>query len=557
MILGASANVLDYGADPTGVNDSTAAIQQALNTGKSVYFPAGVYVTDPLTIPFQSRGAVLYGDGFYHYSATQQTVIKARTAGQAHVFKIGSSGGSGTDCLTFKDMRIDGDGKASKVIDGTFGAFLTITDCGIYNGVSYGVYSMQGLMRITRCFMAGSNIQCHMWSDSSATDTEFGGGAVGILLAAGGNRLVNIWANSCSNACVALRPYDNSTNHINTSIVNLYAGEVLNVNRPVIDILGTASNRVQQVHIANSFIVTSVGAGAYGMPSKIDGGIYLGYCKDISISNVQFRGQGIYATTTSYTPWSIYAGVEVDGMTINGCVFRDINRNPIYLDSNVSSVTINGCEFVDWDLDEHAAGGEAAAIRISSGRVAVTGNTFSIGGGQTQPYPINVANANMVNFTNNYLSMPNATSVAGTGVISGINRVGPAATEMQASNLLMLNSIIDSTTANKAGQNYVSSGTIGSAGSGVAETINLTTLANTSRQQFYIAQIGQQGTGSHHAVYFISVYGSSAVATRIAGDDAVPGGNALQLQFSGLTLQAVVGSSYGALTFRWALTPLY
>lgn len=36
-------NVVDYGADPTGVNDSTAAIQDATDTGQAVCFPEGTY----------------------------------------------------------------------------------------------------------------------------------------------------------------------------------------------------------------------------------------------------------------------------------------------------------------------------------------------------------------------------------------------------------------------------------------------------------------------------------------------------------------------------------
>lgn len=42
MILGAPVNILDYGADPTGVTDSTAAFQAALNAG-SVVIPPGNY----------------------------------------------------------------------------------------------------------------------------------------------------------------------------------------------------------------------------------------------------------------------------------------------------------------------------------------------------------------------------------------------------------------------------------------------------------------------------------------------------------------------------------
>jgi len=42
MILGAPVNILDYGADPTGVADSTAAFQAAINAG-SVVVPPGNY----------------------------------------------------------------------------------------------------------------------------------------------------------------------------------------------------------------------------------------------------------------------------------------------------------------------------------------------------------------------------------------------------------------------------------------------------------------------------------------------------------------------------------
>jgi parallel beta-helix repeat protein len=51
MIQDSAANVADFGADPTGVADSTVAIQAALSTGvNGVYFPAGTYtVTGTLT----------------------------------------------------------------------------------------------------------------------------------------------------------------------------------------------------------------------------------------------------------------------------------------------------------------------------------------------------------------------------------------------------------------------------------------------------------------------------------------------------------------------------
>lgn len=57
-----SVSVKDFGAVGDGVTDDTAAIQTALNTGKSVYFPQGSYlITSGLTITANYQ--TLYGDG--------------------------------------------------------------------------------------------------------------------------------------------------------------------------------------------------------------------------------------------------------------------------------------------------------------------------------------------------------------------------------------------------------------------------------------------------------------------------------------------------------------
>jgi hypothetical protein len=61
MITGAPVNILDYGADLTGVADSTSAIQMAVNAGKKVYFPAGTYkVTATINLV---EGSFIFGDG--------------------------------------------------------------------------------------------------------------------------------------------------------------------------------------------------------------------------------------------------------------------------------------------------------------------------------------------------------------------------------------------------------------------------------------------------------------------------------------------------------------
>lgn len=64
MISGATLNVLDFGADPTGVTDSTAAIQAAIDAGygKEVFIPKGTYrLTSGITV---TSGIGLRGEGF-------------------------------------------------------------------------------------------------------------------------------------------------------------------------------------------------------------------------------------------------------------------------------------------------------------------------------------------------------------------------------------------------------------------------------------------------------------------------------------------------------------
>lgn len=62
MISGTPANILDYGADPTGVADSTTAIQAALDASSNVYIPSGTYkTTAALSITGNSK--FVHGDG--------------------------------------------------------------------------------------------------------------------------------------------------------------------------------------------------------------------------------------------------------------------------------------------------------------------------------------------------------------------------------------------------------------------------------------------------------------------------------------------------------------
>lgn len=64
MITGAPANVLDFGADPTGVADSTAAFNAIIAVQRPIYAPAGIYKVSSLNV-VDYDGFELSGDGAF------------------------------------------------------------------------------------------------------------------------------------------------------------------------------------------------------------------------------------------------------------------------------------------------------------------------------------------------------------------------------------------------------------------------------------------------------------------------------------------------------------
>lgn len=105
LITGSPLNVLDYGADPTGVADSTAAIQAAINAGalRTVYFPAGTYkVTSSLTITYSSSygGVNLVGEG----RGSRINWMGGNSTNVIHAVGVGGTGPTSMSCI--ESLRI-------------------------------------------------------------------------------------------------------------------------------------------------------------------------------------------------------------------------------------------------------------------------------------------------------------------------------------------------------------------------------------------------------------------------------------------------------------------
>jgi len=93
------ANVKDFGAVGDGVADDTAAIQAAVNTGKSIYIPTGNYIVTGINL---ISNTTLFGDG------PSKTIIKRNAANQINVISAIGTNSVNIQNILIRDIGIDG-----------------------------------------------------------------------------------------------------------------------------------------------------------------------------------------------------------------------------------------------------------------------------------------------------------------------------------------------------------------------------------------------------------------------------------------------------------------
>ena len=262
MISGAPVNVLDYGADPTGVADSTSAIQAAINTGRTVWIPSGTYSVT--TIDLRGRYANIIGDGIL------QTVIKARSA-VSTIFNALESSDVQIAPVLISNMTIDGNNVVTgSAISIRYRHFSKIDTCYILNVTApnaAGIYAVDAWLniisncRITNCYdgltWAGSNHRSTVNSCSftSCTNTSVTCTSLGTALD-GNNALV---FNNCDMEFgTGLGVYLNVSD---AAFYGCYVGENLNGPAFFVDAgnILVSSGVVYFGHTVNSFGVTGNG----------------------------------------------------------------------------------------------------------------------------------------------------------------------------------------------------------------------------------------------------------------------------------------------------------
>lgn len=393
-------NVKWFGALGDDNNDDTQSIQKAVKIGKNVFFPAGKYIiSSAISLPVSLGGLSIKGVGYN--PRVNGTILKSSSG--TNLFNIDD----GANYITFSDIMFDGCNLGKIAINARYGGGLILQKIGIYNYTEYGLYSQQGLLRITDSYFQDNTIGAQIYSDSSISNCEFNGGSTTLKLVAGGNRLTNVWCNTSTVSCLEISPLDTTVGHQNTSITNLYIGEVNSqqAENNAIIIKGNDVKRVQQVHISNSFLVH-----AEGKFKSINNLIYLENCDDIILNGINVLGKGLYANNDSYTSGFV-KGKNSNNVTINACTINGINKSPIYQGINCYDWNILNNNFINCcDKIAINSQNEGANIYVSqsNGRTSIKGNKFVVASGSNIPFAAYITSINSMEWSNNYISYPNS-----------------------------------------------------------------------------------------------------------------------------------------------------
>jgi hypothetical protein len=215
MIAGAPANVVDFGADPTGIVDSSAAIQAAIDAHDEVYLPIGTYL---LTAPIRiTRAVTVDGDQEVILKAAPTfTGINVTLGGNPFVLSaifaiftgnvISTTSGSriGENGIGVKignfTVNCDGNADYGMWIERSVGSHISIdvTDC--VHGIHLGPYCWGSVLnnnRIFRCantaiyLGTGANgvsvLQPEIWGETISTSVgiKSEGNNNGVLISGG------------------------------------------------------------------------------------------------------------------------------------------------------------------------------------------------------------------------------------------------------------------------------------------------------------------------------------------------------------------------------------
>lgn len=149
-------SVKDFGAKGDGVTDDTDALQRAIDSGRSLYFPDGIYLTSRTLIIAANSSLHISGNNFGHVNDARKGAVIKHTAENSAVFRVRGGAIGGSISGLYLDLM-----HASSVGFDLGGAwYVKIEDCVVRNS-RFGVHLhydapdyFSGVTNISRCYFA-------------------------------------------------------------------------------------------------------------------------------------------------------------------------------------------------------------------------------------------------------------------------------------------------------------------------------------------------------------------------------------------------------------------
>jgi hypothetical protein len=375
MINGAAANVLDYGADLTGVASASAALQSAIDSfgGNAgvVYFPNGSYkltvnVTLPSNITLLSYGAIIVcnGFGFVVGASKSNIVIDGLRFNQAYSTGTPNTIATPSTCTQ-----------------------ITIQNCLFYGGGFY-VLSLSGRsLRVLNNRFTGTPGAAHVATSAGYDVLISGNQFYDILLS-----YVVLLRNSVG-VNVSNNTFDNITN--NPILVDSGAQSVTITGNVL---TATGDSGILCANDASGAVPTFVTISNNVVVGSPDTGIGIIYGKNITITGNVLQNNG--RTGTNGFNSQIYLGGNQEDVSVIGNTLNNTTYNPsaiygiyaLYSDTG-SETTQSTVLFISGNNYNGFASGRNIYIPVNSGGTVFQPAKIQIVEGAARQYPTN-ANIN-------------------------------------------------------------------------------------------------------------------------------------------------------------------
>lgn len=371
MINGAPVNILDYGADPTGLSDSTAAIQAAIDYaqsvsneqgGATVYLPQGKYqISETLTV---LHPISLIGDG----STSTSLIATAGLTGPCIQWGVEGTVPRPGYAVVIEKLGLYGDDTVSSSAHGIqmWASHTDIKDCIIRGFRGTGIYLLD----------SWSNVIDHCWLY--------------------GNRSMGIHLGKASNIVVVQNSYIlGSGNHgiyVTAGNKIVIQGNDIEANQKSgIYIDGDGSTAIRSLSILNNYFeVNNASAGGYA-------NVYASYgTSEISYMNISYNYFEDTVNSAIETRYLNPGCVIENNLTTGGVIWKpldfgssslmSINNPPSTTNSLSNAVYSPG---IYWDTSEGVViNGRLSRFAVNTQEGTVKGTLWSVSGRYSiTPFP--------------------------------------------------------------------------------------------------------------------------------------------------------------------------